>query len=71
MLYNNYVLNLEKFAEDHPGSSELLTRNLGCNVALVMEGYSSTANIYHKHSNVAYEILRRSIEGKMIENYQI
>ena len=59
------------FINKHPGSRELITRNLGCNVSLVLEGYSSTAEINHRHSNVAFEILRNSIIGKMVENYQI
>ena len=43
ILYNNYVADLSGFMNRHPGSRELITRNLGCNISLVLEGYSSTA----------------------------
>lgn len=71
LLYNNYVIDVSGFIKKHPGSSELMRRNIGTNVSLVMEGYFAIAGMHHRHSNLAMKILRTMILGKLIENYQV
>ena len=71
LLYNNYVIHIAGFINKHPGSSELITRNIGLNISLVMEGYIKVVGMTHRHSNLALGMLRKMIVGKMVENWQI
>lgn len=71
LLYNNYVIDMSKFIHHHPGSSEVMNRNIGTNISLLMEGYMKITGVNHRHSNHASKLVRSMIIGKMEEKYDI
>lgn len=70
-LYNNYVIDASPFVSKHPGSFELMSRKIGTNISLVIEGHTRVNDMIHQHSKTGLKKLNSLIVGKMVEDFAI
>ena len=71
LIYKNYIIDATVFRRKHPGSFELITRAIGTNISLVLEGHSKVGDVRHMHSKIAKNLLNGMIVAKLHEDFEI
>ncbi|CAI2386298.1 unnamed protein product [Moneuplotes crassus] len=67
VLFNDYVLNISPFIEEHPGSTYVLIENLGKDIGKYFYGaYSMSPGVDpHTHSRYAADLMEEFVMGKL------
>mmetsp|Transcript_29997 Transcript_29997/g.26569 ORF Transcript_29997/g.26569 Transcript_29997/m.26569 type:complete len:146 (-) Transcript_29997:891-1328(-) len=66
-LFNNYIIDIEPFANQHPGNKFVLTHNIGNDIGKYFYGsYSMEAEVQpYAHSSYAGDVLEKLIIGEI------
>lgn len=67
VLYNNFIVDIDSFADQHPGTTYVLTENIGKDIGKYFYGaYSMSPDIVpYTHSSYAAKLLEKLVIGKM------
>lgn len=65
------MIDVSPFISKHPGSFELMSRKIGTNISLIIEGHTRINGIIHQHSKNGIQKLNSLIIGKLVEDFQI
>lgn len=67
VLFNNHIVDVESFMDEHPGTKFLISENIGCEIGKYFYGAYTIDNDMkpHTHSSYAAELIEKMTIGKL------